>query len=487
MSFSVSYVFQARDRYTTIARKVAAANDRLKRSTEAAAASFKRKLGPALESVQARMRSIRNVGLGMTAAVTLPFALAARSAANFAAEAVETRSKFATVFESLGDGAESVADDFAKNFGLASSTARALLGDTGDLLVGFGFTEDKALDVARQVNELAVDLASFSNFAGGAEGASAALTKALLGERESMKSLGVVITEDLVKRKIQTMLSEGQKFANLAEAKALATLAIAADQSRKAIGDYARTQESSANLTRRRIEENKELRETFGKLLLPIQDRINLAVIRFSETLQNLSPNMQRVVLVVGGVVAALGPLLLIVGTIGVALPALATGFAAVGSAIVLLTGPIGIITALTAAIITFLIKTDAVSKAVGGAIFRIVEAFQSMRTMVGDVIAKVIDFVQPLLGVFDKIKNIAAKLGLIDLPAAEVALSAASIGAIEAQLATVEPAVATANARATVNGQIMVSASPGSQVDSVESQNAFAGAQGNIGLGVAQ
>ena len=35
---------------------------------------------------------------------------------------------------------------------------------------GFGFTQEEALKLSTEVNKLAVDLASFTNFSGGAEG-----------------------------------------------------------------------------------------------------------------------------------------------------------------------------------------------------------------------------------------------------------------------------------------------------------------------------
>jgi len=103
---------------------------------------------------------------------------------NAARDGEETRQKFDVVFEGMKTGANSVADAFSKSFKLAGATTRELLGNTGDLLVGFGFTEKAALDMAVQVNSLAQDLASFTNFSGGAKGASDALTKAILGETE---------------------------------------------------------------------------------------------------------------------------------------------------------------------------------------------------------------------------------------------------------------------------------------------------------------
>ncbi len=448
--------------------------------------------------------------------------------------AEEAWSKFNTVFADTGGAAEQAAYELANAFGLSAHAAAELIGTTGDLLTGFGFTQASALDLATQVNELAVDLASFTNFSGGAEGASASITKALLGERESLKSLGIAITEDLVKKKISTLISQGQKFASLAEAKAIATLAIAVEQSKNAVGDYARTQDGAANVSRKLGERVVELKETFGRILLPITVTINNALIKFIDTLNTLSPSMQRIILIIGGVLAALGPLLLIIGAIGIALPAIAVGFGAIGTAIGFMTGPIGLVAILIASIVLFMKTSEKARQVVGGAIFSIVGFFQSMGVVVGDVLFKMVaiagstaeligealskigDFISPVVsfidglissvidriktalnflgGVFDKFKGFAASLGLIDIPDKEVALRIIPpenlpdqnglINSNVNNLINASPQVATANATATVNGQINVSASPGSTVDSV-SQDVFRGAQSRVGLGV--
>jgi hypothetical protein len=164
-----------------------------------------------------------------------------------AADAEETTNKFNAVFAGLNKEADETAKNLAKNFGLSSREAEKLLGDTGDLLTGFGFTTEAALDLSKQVQELASDLTSFQNFAGGVEGASVALTKALLGESEQAKALGIVLRQnsqeykDLVKEAIQ------QKGVSELQAKALAALEIATNQSKNAIGDYTRTSKQLAN------------------------------------------------------------------------------------------------------------------------------------------------------------------------------------------------------------------------------------------------
>lgn len=183
---------------------------------------------------------------------------------NLARDAEEIQSKFNTVFEGLGEDAEKMSQNFAKSFGLANTTARELLSTTGDLLTGFGFTDKEAIDLSLSVNSLAQDLASFQNYSGGAKGASDALTKALLGETEMAKGLGIVIRQDSkeFKQRIQDKMRE--KNVTETQAKAMVILDEAYRQSRKGVGDYARTKDSLANSERRFNEQVKEFNEDIG-------------------------------------------------------------------------------------------------------------------------------------------------------------------------------------------------------------------------------
>ena len=198
-----------------------------------------------------------------------------------AIDAQETTSKFGTVFRDVSKDAENFAKNLADSFGLAKVEAKGLLADTGDLLTGFGFTQESALDLSNEVQKLAVDLASFTNFSGGAEGASKALTKALLGERESVKSLGISILEEDVKAKMYLQSQEGMIFATERQAKAYATLTIAQEQSQNAIGDFARTSDQTANRIRIAEAAIKGWRVEMGSNFTPLVNKGASAVTEF--------------------------------------------------------------------------------------------------------------------------------------------------------------------------------------------------------------
>jgi len=202
-----------------------------------------------------------------------------------ASDAEETANKFNVTFSDIREEADATAQALSDSFGLSSQKSQQLLSDTGDLLTGFGFTQESALDLSNQVNELAVDLASFTNYSGGAEGASAALTKALLGERESIKSLGIAITEADINRLAEDKGITGELTR---QQKAMLTLELATIQSKNAIGDFARSEESLAN-QQRILEGNlQDLRVELGNKLLPT---VTSVVSGFNDLLEGFNAN----------------------------------------------------------------------------------------------------------------------------------------------------------------------------------------------------
>jgi len=233
---------------------------------------------------------LKNIAIAMggiaAAKKAIDFSVEAKNAAR---DAQEISSKFNTVFKSIEDGGEKAFKSLANSYGLASSTSKEMLSDTGDLLTGLDMTSEKALELSYDINSLAIDLASFTNYSGGAKGASEALTKALLGERESAKALGIIITENMVKEQLAIQGKEKLTGTALLQAKAEATLKIAINQSKNAVGDYARTQNDLANIERRRKEAAKELREEIGNKLTPVFTTANTVLTEFFKTLTESS------------------------------------------------------------------------------------------------------------------------------------------------------------------------------------------------------
>lgn len=270
-----------------------------------------------LATALAKMEALAGLGYKLSFAITTPLTILGGVALKTASDAEETLNKFGVIFGPVLDEANAAVMDLDKNFGLTAGSARVMMSGTGDLLKGFGFGADAALDLSTQVQKLSVDIASFSNVEGGAKRVSEAMTKAMLGEREMLKEMGIAILEEDVKLKVAQLTKEGHIFASERQAKAYATLAIAMEQSAHRLGDFAATEDSFANQTRMLTDEFWELVELFGKEMIPIALELTKDVLRpMIEYLKDLSPETKQWGVYLLGVAAAAGPVIVAVATI---------------------------------------------------------------------------------------------------------------------------------------------------------------------------
>lgn len=280
-------------------------------------------------------KDMTRLGKSLTLGVTLPIIGMGAAMIKAAIDAEETANKFGVTFSSISKDANAAAKELRNSFGLSSQESQKLLADTGDLLSGFGFTQQAALDLSTEVNKLAVDLASFTNIEGGAQRASSALTKALLGERESVKELGIAILESDVKARVLQLTQQGMTFDTERQAKAFATLQIATEQSKNAVGDYARSNASAANQIRDLIRDVKDIAVNFGRVLLPATKQLVGIFRTWTERLLALDPVTQQMIVSVGLMAAAVGPLVIVIGLLTTAVGILLTPFGLVVAAVV--------------------------------------------------------------------------------------------------------------------------------------------------------
>ena len=91
--------------------------------------------------------------VGAAAAASKIFSFFAE-ATQAASDAEETANKFGVVYKDVAKTANDTADAIAKSFGVAKTESRKLLADTGDLLTGFQFTQDAALELSEKVVRL---------------------------------------------------------------------------------------------------------------------------------------------------------------------------------------------------------------------------------------------------------------------------------------------------------------------------------------------
>jgi len=315
-NFVVQYTIKAKNKFSGVADKFSQSAKKINNSVSSIKNAV-RKGGVELDKFKAKLggvgRKMRNFGAAATVGITLPVLFAVKSMIKSAANAEEARSKFNTIFSSISGEANSMAENLADSFNFSKIGAREALSFTGDILTGFGFAQKAALDMSNQVQELAADMGSLKNI--DPKRVSEAITKALLGERESLKLLGVAILENDVKRRVNLMASKGARFESLKQAKAMATFQLITEQAKNSIGDLAKTKGSLTNRTRRLTAKFEDLTEAIGTRLLPLALKVVNVVISLIDKFTALSPVTQNIILGIVGFVAAMAPLMLIVGT----------------------------------------------------------------------------------------------------------------------------------------------------------------------------
>ena len=332
-------------------------------------------LSRALKSAGSGMKSfggsIAGMGTKLSLMVTLPLKLMGLAAVKSATDAAESLNKMSATFSDVLPKANKEIDLLNKNYMMSRSQAVKLMGDTGDLLTGFGFQQQETVELSSQVQKLAADLASFSNIQGGVTRASRAITKALLGEREMLKDLGVVVRENDPQYKSLIKHFKDLKGLTDNQAKAQATLVMIFRQSPNAIGDVAKTFDQLANQARAMGGNMKDMMNEFGKILIPFFSKVTQKIRSVTIWLTTLDEKWKKIIIVVGVVAGVIGPLMVafgmatvILGSFVTAISAIWAGLTFIGTALAGISVPVIAVVAKIGVLIAAIIAIGAVTVA---------------------------------------------------------------------------------------------------------------------------
>ena len=188
----------------------------------------------------------------------------------------------------FGEGAVLV-DKWAKtqasSFGLSETAAKRYIGTYGTMATQFGFTREQAAAMGIELTKLTGDVASFYNIED--KLAAVKLKSIFTGETETLKELGVVMTEaNLNAYAMEKGLGKTVKQMSENEKVAL-RYSFVMDRLSHAQGDFVRTSDGWANSVRIMKLNLENLRIEIGNQLLPVAGQ-GLAAINTG--LQILSP-----------------------------------------------------------------------------------------------------------------------------------------------------------------------------------------------------
>lgn len=256
--------------------------------------------------------SLISAGTSLTRYVTLPIIAAGAAAVKFSSDMTETVNKVNEVFGGNAKVVERWADNSLRKMGLAKESAMDYAAAFGDLGSSMGQSSTENLKYSTTLVQLSADMASFKNIS--AERARTALTGIYTGETEALKGLGIVMTEANLEA---YALSHGydKQYKDLSRLELLnLRYNFVMDAAKNSMGDFARTSSGTANQTRMLGENVKETGAIFGEIVEPTVNKVIVATNELLDNVKQLNPETKETIVVSGMVVAAVGPVLLLIG-----------------------------------------------------------------------------------------------------------------------------------------------------------------------------
>ena len=302
-------------------------------------------LGKKFQNVGSKMTSAgRTMSTDVTPALTAGFGLAIKEASDFE----ENLNKVDVTFGTSSKAVKQWADSATKNFGLSKNAALEMTSQFGDMGTSMGLSQKNASQMSMSLAGLAGDLASFKNI--GVDEAMTALNGVFTGETESLKTLGIVMTETNLKQFADDC---GLVYEEMTQAeKVQLRYNYVMAQTKNAQGDYARTSDGTANSIRTLTQSLSNLAIAFGELVLPIITPVIQGLTKVIEKITKLPKPIKGAILIIGGVLAVAGPLLIFMGSLASAIGALIPLVGGLSVASLPITGTMLLIAAAIAAVV---------------------------------------------------------------------------------------------------------------------------------------
>ena len=295
----------SQEQYEALQREIIATEQSLKKLESEASKS-----NATLSKISATADKIgggaKKIASAMTP-VTVGLLGAGAASVKFASDYNESLNKVQVAFGNSAGEVESFAKTTLDAFGIAEGSALDMAALFGDMATSMGLTQGEASSMSTSLVGLAGDLASFKNI--GLDEAMTALNGIFTGETESLKQIGVVMTQtNLDAYALSNGFGKTTSEMTQAEQVQLRYQYVL-NATKNAQGDFANTADGTANSMRTAKESLKELASTFGQQLLPIITPIIQKITDLIKWFGGLDTGTQTVILTVLGFIAAIGPI----------------------------------------------------------------------------------------------------------------------------------------------------------------------------------
>lgn len=239
--------------------------DKLQATTNSTATSVTGQFSKIQGSVQA-------MAAGAAVALAAFVVSTGKAAIDAASDFAEMESKFNIVFGDMSESVKAWAEELANRIGRFRGDLMGMAAELQDTFVPFGMARQEAAELSKKLVELAVDVASFNNKADA--DVMRDFQSALVGNTETVRKYGIVITEAVLDAKLLAMGIKGGADAASEAEKVQARFTLITQGSADAMGDAERTAGGYANTSKRLSSKLDELSVALGQRLMPEAQKV---------------------------------------------------------------------------------------------------------------------------------------------------------------------------------------------------------------------
>ena len=258
--------------------------------------------------------ALTSLGKTLSLSISAPLTAAGVASVKLASDLTETLGKTEVVFGNLSDTVIAWSETSVESMGLAQETALNMASTYGDLGTAMGLSVDEAANMSMSLVKLGADMASFKNIS--IERANVALQAVYTGETESLKAMGIVMTEANLE---QFAMAQGceKTYKSMSQTeKVMLRYKYVMSMTTNAQGDFVRTGDSLANQSRKLGENIKQLGASFGKTLEPSITSAISTINGLVSWISGLDDGVKRVIITVAEIVAAVPVIITAIGGI---------------------------------------------------------------------------------------------------------------------------------------------------------------------------
>ena len=292
--------------------------------------SFVSDMDKVINKVENTSKKMEKLGKKLTLGVTTPIVGLGAKMLSLAAEAEELESKFESVFGNMTKEASEWSASFSKTMQRSEMDIKSMMSRLQNFLVGMGGTVEESYKMSQEMIERILDLSAFLDL-DDMEAFDAMVSGVLQGNSTALAKFDVVVNESIIKQEALRMGITKTYDELTALEKAQIRFNVVLNSTAAAQGTVVNEADNYSSKLRALKGNLKDLGVELGEELIPVASDIVSLLLEWTKSFRELDDETKEAIIKVGGFLALLGPLLVGLSKIVVAITTLKVALAKVG------------------------------------------------------------------------------------------------------------------------------------------------------------